>query len=533
MTIKQKLLASFILLISVFSALSLYLSYELQRQGEQTIYAFNQPLKAVNASQSAADVFRRASNFAHEVLDYKTPQNSAAVTDKFDALKQEFLQQLNLTKTNSLSEKAMQESGVILAEGKDWFDKISAHLAGSGNRSLTDMRLLNRMETDIQARLITLANDTQASAHGMAEQVTENINQQMITVFVLLAIMISITLIAVFGLTNSLLQPITTLKSAVVALSRGDGDLTKRLTIDRQDEVGDLSIEFNHFIEKVHKSVSHIASSVADTQQHINAFSSISEATHQGTAKQKGEIENISAAMTQVIGSVESVSSSTIQAEQQAENIFHDTQGGVDLVQNTHKEMTSLTEKVEQTSEVIFSLTNSSTEIGSVLEVIENIAEQTNLLALNAAIEAARAGDAGRGFSVVADEVRNLAMKTQESTLNIQNTIAKIQQQAAEAKEMMELGRAGAHECADKNQELAKALEQILLSVTEIRQTNTTVREHTQQQESAIQHMNAYLTNIVEVADDTARGSEQLQMNSRNVVGSISDVEQAVSEFKI
>lgn len=533
MTIKQKLLASFILLISVFSGLSLYLSYALQQQGNQTIYAFNQPLNAVNASQSAADVFRRASGFAHEVLDYKTPRNSADVITVFNELESEFLKQLNLTKTNSLTDKAMTESGSILAEGKTWFEKISAHLSNSDNRSLTDMRLINRLEANIQSRLITLANDTQASAQGMAAEVTENINQQMVTVFILLAMMISATLIAVFALTNSLLQPITKLKSAVVALSRGDGDLTKRLTIERQDEVGELSSEFNHFIEKVHKSVSNIASSVADSQLHLNEFSSISEATHQGTAKQKGEIENISAAMTQVIGSVASVSSSTTQAEQQTESIYHDTQSGVNLVQNTHKEMTNLTEKVEQTSEVIFSLTNSSTEIGSVLEVIENIAEQTNLLALNAAIEAARAGEAGRGFSVVADEVRNLAMKTQESTLNIQNTIAKIQQQAAEAKQMMELGRAGAHECADKNQELAKALEQILSSATEIRQTNTVVREHTQQQESAIQHMNSYLTNIVEVADQTANGSEQLQLNSKNVVGSISDVEAAVSEFKV
>lgn len=533
MTIKQKLLASFILLISVFSALSLYLSYALQKQGKQTIYAFNQPLKAVNASQSAADVFRRASSFAHEVLDYKTPRDSAQVTARFAELETEFLQQLTLTKSNSLTEQAMNESASILQLGKDWFEKIAAHLGASNNRSLTDLRLLNRLENNIQTRLVKLANDTQASAQGMAEQVTENIDQQMVTVFVLLAIMVSATLIAVFALTNSLLQPITKLKSAVVALSRGDGDLTKRLTIERQDEVGELSTEFNHFIEKVHKSVSHIASSVADSQKHLNEFSTISEATHQGTAKQKGEIENISAAMTQVISSVDSVSGSTTQAEQQAESIHHDTQNGVELVQNTHKEMTNLTERVEQTSAVIFSLTNSSTEIGSVLEVIENIAEQTNLLALNAAIEAARAGEAGRGFSVVADEVRNLAMKTQESTLNIQNTVVKIQQQAAEAKEMMELGRTGAHECADKNQQLAKALEQILSSVTEIRQTNTTVREHTEQQGSAIQHMNSYLTNIVEVADQTAKGSEQLQSNSRNVVGSISDVELAVSEFKV
>ena len=533
MTIKQKLLASFILLISVFSALSLYLTNALHKQGEQTIYAFNQPLNAVNGSQSAANAFRQASNYAHEILDYKTPQDSKTVASNFAQLQQLFIDEIGRTKNNSLTEQAMQQSNAILQQGQTWFTQIEAHLIGNGQQSLTDLRILNQLERDIQANLVTLAQDTQASAQGLAEQVTENIDQQMVTVFILLAIMISATLIAVFALTNSLLQPITKLKSAVVALSRGDGDLTKRLTIERHDEVGALSNEFNHFIDKVHKSVSNIADSVADSHQHLNEFSSISAATQTGTATQKREIENISSAMTQVMSSVASVSNSTAQAEQQAESIYQDTQNGVALVQNTHKQMTELTGRVEQTSEAIFSLSNSSTEIGSVLEVIENIAEQTNLLALNAAIEAARAGEAGRGFSVVADEVRNLAMKTQESTLNIQNTITKIQQQAADAKEMMELGRAGAHECADKNQELSQALEQILNSVSEIRNTNIVVREHSEQQDSAIQHMNAYLTNIVEIADQTAQGSEQLQHNSSNVLGAMNQVETAVGEFRI
>ncbi len=533
MTIKQKLLASFIALISIFSALSLYLTYALQQQGEQTIYAFNQPLDAVNASQAAANVFRQASTYAHEVLDYKTPKNSSEVSVKFANLQQEFVKQISQTKTNSLTEQAMVQSAKILDKGQNWFDSINAHLVGNGQRSLVDLRLLNRLEQEIQQELIALAKDTQNSAQHMAEKVTESIDKQMLTVFILLVLMVSIALVSIFWLTGNLLQPITKLKSAVIALSRGDGDLTKRLTIEREDEVGELSTEFNHFIEKVHTSVSHIAKSVSDSRSHLNDFSTISESTQKGTATQKREIESISSAMTQVISSVDFVTESTMQAEQQADNIFQDTQNGVSLVNNAHKEMTELTAKVEQTSEAILNLSNSSTEIGSVLEVIENIAEQTNLLALNAAIEAARAGEAGRGFSVVADEVRNLAMKTQESTLNIQNTIIKIQQQAEQAKDMMELGRAGAHECSDKNQELAKALEQILANVGEIRQTNTVVREHTQQQESAIQHMNSYLTNIVDIADQTAKGSEQLQQNSHDVIGSMTEVEHAVAEFKV
>ena len=168
MTIKQKLLASFIFLISVFSALSLYLTFALQSQGEQTIYAFNQPLKAVNSSKAAADTFRRASAYAHEVLDYKTPQDSSVVTSNFAKLREEFTRQLNRTKSNSLSDKAMTESGKILEKGENWFNQVDAHLVGKNQQSLMDLRLLNRLESQIQQELTSLANDTQNSAQNMA-----------------------------------------------------------------------------------------------------------------------------------------------------------------------------------------------------------------------------------------------------------------------------------------------------------------------------------------------------------------------------
>ncbi|ALO42649.1 methyl-accepting chemotaxis protein [Pseudoalteromonas phenolica] len=533
MTIRHKLLASFITLLVVFSALCLYLTYALHKQGEQTIFAFNQPLNAVNSSSAAANIFRQASNFSADVLAFKTPRNSEQVAAEFAHFQSEFESHLSQAKASSLTESAMELSSEILTLSEQWFAQTKHHLSGGAQSALLDLRVLNSLETDIQTRLTKLANETQASAQQLAEQVTSDIDAQMLSVFILLSVIALVAIVSVFFLTSGLLKPLLNLKDAVVELARGDGDLTRRLTIQRQDEVGQLSSEFNLFIEKVHQSVLAISESVSQTQQKVHEFSAISQQTQEGTSEQKNKIESISTAMEQVILSVSSVSDSSQQAQQQAGNIYQDTEQGVCLINQTHQDMLGLANKVEQASDVIFELSHSSSEIGSVLEVIETIAEQTNLLALNAAIEAARAGEAGRGFSVVADEVRNLAMKTQESTLNIQKTVSKIQQQAAMAKDMMEQGREEARVCADKNQQLAVALEQILNRAGDIKSTSDVVSEHTKQQDKAINHVNQFLSSIVNIADDTAQGSLHLQNNSSEVIASMLRVEAKVGEFKL
>ena len=502
MTIKQKLLFSFILLVSVFSAVSLYLTFALKAQGEQTIYAFNQPLEAVNDSRAAAETFRMATNFADEVLAFTYPQDSSQVSQQFAEFEQNFEQQIQSAKNNKLTSDATEQTTAIMENGLDWFSKVSAHLAGSSKNNLVDLRILKRQGDDIQHQLVTLAQNTRDTARRMAEEVTADIQKQMAAVFSLLAIIAIGSIVAVFFLTSNLLKPIKGLKEAVVELSRGDGDLTRRLDVSRNDEIGQLSNEFNQFIEKVHHTVDEIAGSVNESTAHIAQFSEISEQTQKGTAQQKTEIESISSAMEQVVLSVASVNESTNQAEGQANSIYDDTQSGVELVRTSFDEMTHLNTLIDQTSHAINELSQSCNEIGSVLDVIESITEQTNLLALNAAIEAARAGEAGRGFSVVADEVRSLAMKTQESTLNIQATITQVQQQAVDAKELMDKGQAGARSCADNNHELSNALEQILASASQIRETNQLVVDHTQQQDSAITHMNESLRSIVSIADN-------------------------------
>ena len=533
MTIRHKLLASFIFIIVVFSLLSVYLTLALKKQGDMTIYAFNTPLSAVNNSRAAAETFRLSSTYVNEVLAFEYPRDSQETARKFDQLKESFNTHLLLVEQNSLTDDGANKSKEIFNNANIWFAEVNKHILGKNHQSLMDLRHVTSLNNQIQQQLISLANETEQLAQQLSINVENEIQQQQSIIYILLATIAFVAFIAVFFLTSSLLKPIQLLKTAVIELSRGDGDLTRRLTVNRSDEIGQLSHEFNQFIEKVHYSVKNIAQSVNDSNIQLAEFSSISEKTQQGTAEQKAVISNISTAMEQVIVSVSSVNESTKQAQVQANNIYSETENGVELVRKSTTEMANLNELIDDASTSIFELSKSCNDIGTVLEIIESIAEQTNLLALNAAIEAARAGDAGRGFSVVADEVRSLAMKTQESTLNIQNTIVKVQQQANEAKALMETGLTGAKSCAQNNQELSTAFEQILGSAKEIRQTNLTVSEQTDQQSQAVSHTNEFLTNIVSIADETAKGSDQLQENSALAIQSMTEVNATVANFRI
>lgn len=533
MSIKQKLLASFVALITVFSLLSLYLTYELNKQGELTVYAFNTPLSAVNNSRAAAETYRLSSSYAKEVLAFEFPIERNQVKQKFDQLESSFYQHLDLVVENSLTTESEQTAKDIGVLSKSWYSKVREHLIGDQQTLLTDLRHVDSLGMEIQNKLVMLANDTQVQAAKLSSEAEEQIQQRELVVIVLLASIATISLIVAFLLTTSLLKPIESLKGAVIELSRGDGDLTRRLTISRNDEVGQLSNEFNQFIEKVHLSVRQIADSVSDASQRLAEFSAISEETKEGTLEQKAVIASIGTAMEQVVASVASVNQSTEQAETQANSIYSETENGVALVKKSYTEMDDLNQLIDKASASIYDLSNTCREIGTVLEIIENIAEQTNLLALNAAIEAARAGDAGRGFSVVADEVRNLAMKTQESTLSIQEIIVTVQEQAVAAKSLMETGQSGAQVCAENNKELGNALEQILVSADEIRQTNLLVVEQTKQQNNAVTHTNKFLENIITIADVSANSSSLLQANSEKAINSMTDVEATVGNFKI
>lgn len=533
MTIKNKLLLSFISMIVVFSTLSVYLVVELKKQGELTVFAFNQPLSAVNSSRSAGDIFIKADQYAKNILQMSQPYEKKQVAEKFGVYVSQFEHQLSIARKNSFSPEMAQQVDKVDEIANRWFTDTLQYIASEGQGQLVSTIRLSEERELIAHHLDELVSNTINEANVRANEVESTADEHFVAILVLLAGIGVTSLIAAVWITSKLVKPINGLIDAVIELSRGDGDLTKRLNHQGNDEISLLSKEFNEFIKKVHITVTEISQSVSSTKQRLVDFSDIAVETQQGTLQQKSEIDNISSAMEQVNSSMNTVDESSSQVKQQADEIHEETKVSVELVQQAVDEISSLNENMESTSDVIFSLSKSSAEIGDVLNVIETIADQTNLLALNAAIEAARAGESGRGFSVVAEEIRNLAMKTQESTTDIHRTITTIQQQAQEAKSMMESGTERAHSCVDKNNDVSKALNQVLERVVAIMDRSEFVSEQTHHQKEATVHVNGYLTQIIEIAEQTAQGSKLLDNHSTEVIASMGEVNHKVAQFRL
>lgn len=516
----------------MFSALSLYLIYALNQQGKQTIYAFDKPLKAINLSQQTVAGFVDTSEYVFAILALEQPTQAGQIKQEFSARRNQFIQTIDAAYEAAISEQLKQQSLAIKEQGINWFNDIEPHISSQGQQ-LIDLRLLQKRYDNIQVLLENFATDTLSTSDKLAADIAKGIDTQEVSVIILLIIIASLSVVFTFVLLRSFIVPINGLQHAINALSADEGDLSQRLKIKGKDEIAQLSQGFNQFIEKVHNIVVTIDRAVAETQSQLKSFDQIAEDNVKQTQQQKQETDNISQAMQNVNDSMAQVNTSTQQAKEQSDHIASDSRQSVIVIDKVNHDIEELAKRINDASRVISQLSQSSQDVGSVLEVIENIAEQTNLLALNAAIEAARAGEAGRGFAVVADEVRNLAMKTQESTLDIQKIVSTIQQQASDANTFMESSSADVDNCVTKNHELADALRNIQQSIEQINHTHDIVEQQTTNQGQEVHAAGNNINAILDIAVLSTENSNTLKQRSQSIVQSVASVEGAVKQFKI
>lgn len=328
-------------------------------------------------------------------------------------------------------------------------------------------------------------------------------------------------------------KPIKHAAGAMQGIAEGDGDLTQRLQVNGKDEVAELCHGFNLFAEKVHALVSDVADSTTYLSTAAGKMSAVTVELDSSIQQQRSEIDQVATAMNEMTATVQEVARSASEAAHSAATANEQSLDGQSVVEKNISAIQSLASEVENAAEVINTLESDSERIGSVLDVIRGIAEQTNLLALNAAIEAARAGEQGRGFAVVADEVRTLASRTQASTEEIQQMIESLQKGSRNAVAVMQQGREQAEVSVGHASQAGVSLNTITGAISSINDMNTQIASAAEEQSAVAEEINRNIVNINDMAGMISDGSQQTSEAGNELEVQASKLQAIVSRFRI
>ncbi len=385
----------------------------------------------------------------------------------------------------------------------------------------------------IKEKLAEFIEREQTAAEAASDNLVEVITGTQTFVSGLLVVGLIIGVLGAAMVSLAIVRPLKAAVAAMQDIAEGEGDLTRTLTVRGKDEIAQLARAFNTFSGKIRELIGQVANSTAQLAASAEEVSVITEQTNTGVQSQQVETDQVATAMNEMTATVQDVAHNAMAAADAATRADEQASEGRNVVGRTMEAIEGLAGEVEKAAGVIQKLEADSEEIGTVLDVIRGIAEQTNLLALNAAIEAARAGEQGRGFAVVADEVRTLASRTQESTQEIQGMIERLQGGARNAVHVMADGRSQATRSVEEAANAGHALESITTAVADISRMNNQIAEAARQQGDVAEEVNRNVVNISQIANQTAGGAQQLASASNEMARLASDLQSLVGHFKI
>jgi methyl-accepting chemotaxis protein len=427
-----------------------------------------------------------------------------------------------------------------ISDGFDTYFDTAFDVSQSMVNGTADFSRLGQLSSEMNSSYdaviaaMTRFRDEQQAAFEKSFESTDTANTSLISTGVLMTIVVSLVLFAtaipiVQGIKKSIDDVVRSLKD----IAQENGDLTVRIATNSEDEIGDLVHWFNQFMDKLQGVVKDVVEASLPLSNLAQNLRGLTEETQRTIDVQQQSATNAKRAVDTMSGSVDGVAHSAAQAAGDANEATSAASEGRQIVQQTVSSIQQLADNVRETADVIARLESDSNKVGSVLDVIKGIAEQTNLLALNAAIEAARAGEQGRGFAVVADEVRTLASRTQQSTEEIQSTIEQLQNAAHSAVEVMARGTEQAGSSVETANKAGVSLETITSTIGRINQMNEQIAHNTEDQRTVAIDIVRHVDEIHERTEQTASRSGELGTMCNELADLAQHLESIAKQFRV
>lgn len=376
-------------------------------------------------------------------------------------------------------------------------------------------------------------DDIDAVVEDYRATATEQMMSKSLGVLLIALILAAITAAVILLTAHRMVTPIKNMADNLNDIAKGEGDLTKRLTVTGEDEIAQLGRSFNLFVDKLQTIIGDVANATAKVKSAANAIHDQTKVMSSQLISHNNETDQVVTAITEMSATASEVAQNTTQVAEATHAATGDVANAQRCVDASLEEISALMAQINNAASNIQSLSEQSKKINSVLSVIGGIAEQTNLLALNAAIEAARAGEQGRGFAVVADEVRSLASRTQSSTLEINEMLSELHKLVALAVKTMEESQQSCVRSVDSSRAISDSLGSVTSAVTAINDMSTQIATAATEQSSVTEEINRNVFAIQEIVNELLHSSEDAARVSQTVSQEGTNLGKLVGQFKI